>query len=495
MTLEIVSVSKRYGAVVALDQVSLAVAPGEIRALYGGNGSGKSTVAKIVAGVVRADGGQIKLDGAAVRLGDPAASKRLGLAVTFQELSLLPELTVAENLALARTPSRGAVFRSDRAVRDQAVAVLERVGLAHLAFLPVFTLQVGEKYLCELAKALLLAPRYMIFDELTSALHEHEAVLAKALLREHVEAGGGAVLVSHRVNEIRQICDTITVLRNGRRVFEGAMHAVTSDDLVQWVSSPRDRAAKTAPRPRQSAAERVSVAGLRLLTGGEAISVTLQRGEIVGLGGLPDQGQDELLDVLFGNSKHCQACEIRLDGAEVALRSPTQAVQAGIGYVSGDRDAVGFAIRSLRDNLVASHLNVAGARPPDEEELEAGVAALGTVHGGLSLPLDTLSGGNQQKILLARCFLLRPRLLLASDPTKGIDVAARAEVHAALRAMAGQHGTAVLLTSSDDRELVGLCDRVLVMERHRIVGDLRRADGSLTETALIDTYMRQDAVG
>ncbi len=492
MALEIVGVSKRYGAVVALDDVALRVEPGEVRALYGGNGSGKSTVAKIVAGVVRPDGGEVRLDGRPLPSGDPGASRRAGLAVTFQELSLLPELTVAENLALARTPRRGGVFRSESRLREQAEAVLERVGLAHLASLPVFTLQVGEKYLCELAKALLLAPRYVIFDELTSALHDHEAAHARALLRTHVEGGGGAILVSHRVNEIRQMCDTITVLRNGRRVFEGGMDGVSPEDLVRWVGSSRERASEAAPRRPRGEAARLSIDGLRLAPDGEAISATLDRGEIVGLGGLPDQGQNELLDVLFGAAGRRGRHEIRLDGARLAAGSPTQAVQAGISFVSGDRDAVGFSIRSLRDNLLAAHLNVAGQRPLGDDDLEAALRSLGTAHGGLSLPLNTLSGGNQQKVLLARCFLLKPRLLLAADPTKGIDVAARAEVHAALRAMSDQHGMTVVLTSSDDRELVAVCDRVLVMERHRVVRELSRAEGSLTEEALIDAYMRQE---
>jgi ribose transport system ATP-binding protein len=212
----------------------------------------------------------------------------------------------------------------------------------------------------------------------------------------------------------------------------------------------------------------------------------VREGEIVGLGGLPDQGQLAVLNCLFGLAEVRAPAEIMLDGARLNLRSSTDAVRAGIAYVSGDRDEVGFAIRSLRENMSASLINRGGSLALD---FRGALASLLTVYADLLQPLNALSGGNQQKVLLARCFLLRPKVLLAADPTKGIDVGARAEVHAALRRLAAELGTVVVFISSDDRELAEICDRVLVMERRRIIRELR-AGVDLDEQTLIESYMR-----
>jgi ribose transport system ATP-binding protein len=495
LLLAVSQVSKRYGAVVALKNVSFSLRPGEIRALYGGNGSGKSTAAKVVGGAVRSDSGAVMVDGASLDSGSPRLAQELGVAITYQELSLLPELTVAENLAFARMPRRQWAFRDQREINRQALDILEQVELSHLATLPVSALQVGEKYLVEFAKALLLRPRYIVLDEITSALHADEAALVRRILREHQAHRGGVLFVSHRVQEILEICDSITVLRNGEVVADDRIKAVNAQTLVRWAggsSSVESRAGSiSAASSAMSSPARLTLSGLRLSDGAQPISLSVGRGEIFGLGGLPDQGQQDILSAIFGDKRDSGA-EIRIDGESSRLKSPQDAVRAGIAYVAGDRDEVGFRSISIAENLQAILLNGRGNPRADVLGMQASLASMSTVYGGLSLPLNSLSGGNQQKVLLARCFLVQPRVLIAADPTKGIDVAARAEVHYSLRRLAREAGTCIILTSSDDSELADLCDRVLVLEGKSLKCELSRKAGDLTQQNLVEAYLRQE---
>jgi ABC-type sugar transport system ATPase subunit len=269
MSLSVQQVSKRYGPVIALRSAGLVVAPGEVRALFGGNGSGKSTLAKIVSGCVQADTGSIEVDGRPVPPDSPKAAHAAGIAITFQDLSLLPDLTVAENLSLERMPRVARLFRDERAIKVHVRAVLERLGLAHLADLPVHALQIDEKYLVELAKALRLQPKYIVLDELTSALREHEVVIVKRILREHRAEGGGAIVVSHRIAEIHELCDTITVLRNGEVVADGSLSEVSTENLVNWVGGTLRRHSSSELRREDGRAQssrsvRVALHDIRL---------------------------------------------------------------------------------------------------------------------------------------------------------------------------------------------------------------------------------------
>ncbi len=498
MSFSVGDVFKSYGPVVALRDAAFTVEPGEVRALFGGNGSGKSTLAKIVAGAIKPDAGFLRIDGHEVPFGSPAAAHEAGVAITFQELSLLPDLTVAENLTLERTPRIGGLFLARALVRKQARELLDRLGIAHLEDLPVHALQVGEKYLVELAKALRLRPRYLVLDELTSALHEHEALIVRRVLREHQQGGGGAIVVSHRSREIHDLCDTITVLRNGSVVADRRVADVSADDLLTWVGGtpvPDSDSSGQADREKArissiaSRPVRVELTDVTIEAGVPPLSLEVRQGEILGLGGLPDQGQVLVQHCLFGLREIRLPGSLRLDGAPLKLQSSTDAVRAGIAYVAGDRDEVGFAIRSIQENLYASLVNCRPAPRLPAAAFKAALAKLMTIYAGLTAPLNSLSGGNQQKVLLARCFMLQPKVLIAADPTKGIDIAASAEVHASIRRLAREQGTAVIFCSSDDRELAGLCDRVLVMEKRSIIGELH-AGRNLDEQRLIHSYMR-----
>jgi len=488
--MQIEKLTKSFGAVVAVSNVSMALAPGEVRALYGGNGSGKSTLAKIVGGVFQPNTGSVLVDGTPLPLGYPREIRRAGIAITFQELSLLPKLSVADNLALMDIPRRFGLRREGR-IMDEAVAVLERVGLAHLASLPVEALQVGEKYLVELAKALKARPRYLVLDEITSALHDNEVAIVRRIIGEHRVSGGSALFVSHRVGEILDLCDTITVMRNGVAVADQPIAGVDAGQLIAWAGGTAARSSGAKAANSLGDREiRLSVAGVNC--GAEPVGFAAHRGEILGFGGLPDQGQDRLLAAVFGDGGPSHA-RIEIDGKPVVLKSPVAATSQGIAFVSGDRDEVGFRHLSIRENLEAASVNLRSKLQLNAGDMNDALVSMSTVHAGLDMPLNSLSGGNQQKVLLARCFVTKPRILVAFDPTKGIDVAARSDVHFALRSLAADLGTSILITSSDDAELASVCDRVLVMDAGKIKGELRRDDGSLTQDALISTYLHRGA--
>jgi len=500
MTVSVRGLYKSYGAVKALENVSLSVAPGHCRALYGGNGSGKSTVAKIIGGLVVPDAGEIQINGETVGPGDPHDIQARGVAITYQELSLLPELTVAENIVCGNIPRRFGLFADRAKARSSAFETLVRMNLQHLVDAPVRTLQVGEKYLIELAKVLFLEPKHIIIDELTSALHESEVEIFSRALSDHLTAGGGAVFVSHRLHEVRRFCDTITVLRNGEVVADDALANVTDNQMVQWAGG--DKTAQIGPREgaerkqtRQTAsvsATEIEIADLRLFPTSAGLDLEIRPGEIVGLGGLPDQGQDRLLRLLAGLHRTINPdASVKLGGKALRLGSSSAASRANIVFIAGDRDEIAFPIRTIRQNMVATLITRSDIDLPSDEQLHDALSALSARYTSLRQQINALSGGNQQKVLVARSLLAQPKLLLASDPTKGIDVAARADVHRFLREMARDYGTAILFYSSDDRELASLCDRVLILDGGSIIAELSQADRSLTEETLVAAYMKQ----
>jgi ABC-type sugar transport system ATPase subunit len=488
MTMVLENISKRYGAVVAIRQAALSLKAGEVRALYGGNGSGKSKLAKIMAGLLRSDSGHITIDGTEMSSTHLRQARAGGVGITFQELSLFPQLTVAENLAFSAMPERFG-FRSDRRIDEQAVDILKRLRLDHLVSLPVTALQVGEKYLVEFAKLLLARPRYMILDELTSALHDNEAAIVHQIIAEHRRGGGSVIFVSHRIREILAICDTITVMKNGEAVAQEEIGQVSEHKLVAWAGGSENLTqAKTVSSSVQPQTL-LSVEGLDCGAGNLAFNVA--RGEILGLGGLPDQGQGRIIAALSGDRPSSSAT-ILIDGSPAAIRRPADAVRQGIAYITGDRDEIGFRSLSILQNIEAAHINTASRTALATGVAKDALASLTTRYRHMQMPLSSLSGGNQQKVLLARAFVTNPRIVVAADPTKGIDVAAREEVHKALRRLAAEHGSCVILTSSDDSELAAVCDRVLVMEEGRVKSELSRADGSLTQDGLMNAYLHRE---
>ncbi|MDG4808831.1 sugar ABC transporter ATP-binding protein [Micromonospora sp. WMMD1120] len=467
-------IGKSFLGVRVLADVDLDVAPGEVHAVVGENGAGKSTLMKIVSGGHAPDEGTMEFAGEPRAFRGPRDAQRAGVGIIHQEFNLLPERTVAENVYLGHEPvRRGLVDR--RAMLDRTRQLLTSIGETSLpADARVGQLGVAQQQVVEIAKALALDARLLIMDEPTAALADHEVELLYGLVRRLQERGIGLLYVSHRLTEVFDLSDRITVLKDGRRVTTVDTAATTADELVRHMVG-RELSSYYPDRadPDDIGAVRLSVrgAGNRKL---RDISVELRAGEVLGIGGLQGSGRSALARALFGVAPFTTG-EVTLDGAPVRLRSPRAAMRAGIAYVTEDRKGEGIVARqSVLDNaLLASRAVFAArsghaARTARVREL---LAAVEVRAAGDDQEIRFLSGGNQQKVVLARWLALTPRILLFDEPTRGIDVGAKSAIHDLVRRLA-RDGAAVLMISSDLPELLGMSDRIVVMRDGRVAGEL-----------------------
>jgi ribose transport system ATP-binding protein len=492
--LRVVSVSKSYGRVDALVDVSLAVQPGEVHALVGENGSGKSTLVKILAGSVRPDRGEIWYRGRQLSLSSPSHAHRAGIATVFQELSVIPSLTVAENislLALPRTPA-GTIDR--KAVLHRAEEVVSQYGFHVNLDARCSSLSVQQLQLVELARALSSDPNVLVLDEATSALDAPEAAEVIRICRDVAGAGRAVVFISHRLDEVFQVADWCSVLRDGHLISTRSMQQTSRNDMLQDLLG--DKAAAILSRH----ALRVSSGGPPLLKavlpracwrGREDVSFALSEGEIVGLAGLQGQGQKEVLQVVAGDLPG-SGKQLLLGDRPISVSSPADALRHGLCYVPEDRHRDGLLSgHSVLVNLTLAVLKAVSRFGFLNRRLEIRlyhqmVAQLGIHVDSWKQPIESLSGGNQQKVLLGRVLLARPRVLLLDDPTRGIDVGAKADVYETLRSLADQ-GVGVLLNSTEIKELAGVCDRVLVFHDRRLVAQL--AGDETTERHLLHAML------
>jgi ribose transport system ATP-binding protein len=488
-------VAKHYGAVQALVAADLDLRGGEVMALVGANGSGKSTLSKILNGVVVRDGGQLLLDDQPVEFPSPQAARRRGIATVFQELSLVPGMTVAENIWLTREPLRGGLI-DRRAVLAQTADLLAlfagTVSPTLAPDSPVGPLPPDEKQIIEILKAICRPPRLLILDESTASLDRRQVERLFELVARWKADGIAIVFVSHRMEEIFQIADRYSVLRNGTTVGTGLIGEVTPQDLVglmvqgstasKVVQRERPTPEALATRPVALAADSLRAAGL------PGVSFQAHEGELLGLGGLRGQGQRPLLQALFGDIAYTGT--VTLGSTPVHFTHPRQAMQRGVALVPGERGAEGLlGIRSILENFqIPSWRNYGPLLRMGQARRDAAAmgASLNLKMAGLDAPVSSLSGGNAQKVVIGKWLLRDPRVLLLDDPTKGIDVGTKAEFYKLLAQLCAD-GKTVLLYSSDDDELIGLCDRVLVMQDGQIRAEL--AGESLTRANLIATSL------
>ncbi|HKJ95704.1 MAG TPA: sugar ABC transporter ATP-binding protein [Gammaproteobacteria bacterium] len=472
--------TKRYGAVAALQDAELHLRAGEVHVLIGANGSGKSTLCKLVAGSVAPDSGTLLIDGRPVRLSGPSDAADAGVSVFYQELSLVPQLTVAQNIFLGREPAnRG--FSDEGAMRDGARTLIEPfadvVGRDYGPDRLVAELTPDQRQVTEILKALSQDGRIVLFDEATAALDQRQVKVFFDVIRRLRDEGRAVVFISHRMDEIFAIGDRITVLRDGRTVAALDVADTDRDEVVRAMvgDTPAAETGDAAPRNR-------AAAGAPLLTA-EAFScgrlrdaeVTVHAGEIVGLGGLHGQGQSALLRGLFG-ALPARGRILGANGVPLAIGSPRRAMRAGFAYISGDRGRDGLLpTRSVFQNLILAHVNREGThlvRPGRlRSRLDAIVQRLRTTFAAYGAPVTSLSGGNQQKIVIGRWLAAAPRVLLLDDPTKGVDLQAKADLYRILHDLASD-GVAILFHSSDDAELLEISDRVLVFNGGRVVSEL-----------------------
>ena len=470
--LDAVGVSKRFGAVVALRDASLQVGKGEIVALMGANGAGKSTFVKILTGALRPDTGHVRIKGRDTVVASPAAARRSGMIPVYQEPSLIPDLDVADNLRLGDTPVEA--FRhwvAELGIPDLRLdALVGRLPLASLRIL-------------DLARALAAGPDVLLLDEMTAALPTDLVDRVLSVVRAQADQGRSVIYISHRFTEIAALCDRATVLRDGATVGDLPITPGVEDQIVEMMLGSIGPAGTTAARgkaaiPPSVAPPRLRVRGLGVGTRLTDVSLDLRQGEVLGVVALEGQGQDELFDVLAGN-RRASSGQVEVDGVPVSFHHPADAIAAGLTFVPGDRAHALLMARSVRENIALPLL----ARPRDWGAVPMRAEAVRVTAAIARLQIDTraqgevrrLSGGNQQKVTIARWIARGVETLLLFDPTRGIDIRTKRQIYALVRDLADQ-GAAVLYYTSELAEIPLACDRALVIFNGRVMGTIEAAD-------------------
>lgn len=482
---EMIGVSKSYGGVQACRDVDFTVSAGEVHALLGENGAGKSTLMRVLSGDVTDYRGTVMVSGRQVRFAGPAEAQHAGIAMIHQELDLVPDLSVSENVFLGREPRTRLGTVDRRRMNQETRTQLARCGVRLDPRRPVGDLRTGEQQLVTIARALSLDARVLIMDEPTSALSPVEVEQMFQVIAELRRAGSGIVYISHRMEEIGRIADRATVLRNGAVVAEFDAREMTAARAAEAMVG-RPVQAMFRARGGEAGEEILRVTDLHVLARRErssrkepaGISVTVRRGEIVGIAGLLGSGRTEFLETVFGaGSPGRWRGEVRLGGRPIRPRSPRQALRLGMAFVPEDRRIAGLAIdHSVLANTALSIVDRLAALGVVRRRREIGsvrriVRELRVKLSSINQAVGTLSGGNQQKIVFGRMLLTEPSLLLLDDPTRGVDVGAKAEIYQLL-GDAAERGLGVLLASSEPAELLGVCDRVVVLSAGRSVREL-----------------------
>ncbi|BAY13089.1 sugar ABC transporter ATP-binding protein [Calothrix sp. NIES-2098] len=477
--LEMQGITKRFHGVPALQNVNLTIYPGEVHALMGENGAGKSTLMKILAGAYIADEGEIRINGQPIKITDPATARQAGINLIYQELNVAPNLTVTENMFMGSELRRGQ-FLDRQGMEQEARQVLQSLGASFATTDIVGTLSIAEQQQVEIARALKDKSRILVMDEPTAALSDRETERLFEVIRKLRDDGIAIIYISHRMEEVYALANRISVLRDGQYVGSLTRDEISPQRLVQMMVG----------RPMQDFYEHQRrtdfgpvVLAVRNITDGRKIepaSFEIHAGEILGLAGLVGAGRTELSRLIFGADRKTGG-EVFLDGKRLEINNPSDAIAVGIGYVPEDRKDQGlFLEMSSRKNIALNRL---------KQDAKAGVVNWGSVNqiatdavenfhirlANLEIRAVDLSGGNQQKLLLARWLAIKPKVLMLDEPTRGVDIGAKSEIYRIMSELAA-HGIAILMVSSELPEIVGMSDRVLVMREGQIVGEL---DGSL----------------
>ncbi|MFO1074224.1 MAG: sugar ABC transporter ATP-binding protein [Geminicoccaceae bacterium] len=490
-------ITKRYGGVLALDRAELAVAPGRVHAVLGENGAGKSTLIKVMSGVVTPDEGRMWLEDRATAFASPAAANRAGIVCIFQELSLIPDLSVADNILISDPPTRmGLIDR--RAQRRLAEAALARAGGEDIhPAAQVKDLPLSRRQIVEIAKALARRPRILILDEATSALTAADVTKVFAVLKRLRAEGLASLLISHRMHEIAELADECTVFRNGRNIATFASGSRSDAEIVEMMIG-RSYSHVFPPKPAgvPQAPPVLEARGLAWTDRLKDIALQVRPGEVVGLGGLDGQGQRELLLALFGVLTGVKG-EILIHGRPARITGPRAArsERVRMALIPEDRKTEGLMLpMSVRENLSFAALGRLAPfgivdRDKEAQAIARMVQLLSIRSDGVEVPVGSLSGGNQQKVVIAKWLMIAPEIILLNDPTRGIDVGTKQEIYRLLRTLAGQ-GAAILFYSTDYDELIGCCDRVLVLYDGAVVREL--AGEGITEQALVSSALNID---
>lgn len=481
------SVTKRFPGVTALNKVSLTLQPAEVLALIGENGAGKSTLMKILAGVQMPDEGQIKVDGKPVLLDSVQTAQSHGIALIHQELNLSGNLDVGANIFLGREPRKRGLIDKQR-IRNESAELLARVGLKVSPDTLVDNLPIGQQQLVEIARALSVNARVLIMDEPTSSLSQHETERLLEVVKELRTNGVSVIYISHRLGEVKDLADRVTVFRDGENAGDLSRDEVTHDSMVRLMVG-RDVSQFYPHTPHEAGAVALEVKGLEVPENpGRNLSFKVHKGEIVGVSGLVGAGRTEMLQVLFGVDSALSG-SVLVNGKTVTLNSPRDAIDAGVALVPEDRKHQGIIL----EMAVRTNIGLAGLRRHSKPGgfLNRSQEASDTAEMIRRLRIKTpdenqvvqfLSGGNQQKVVLGKWLSMKPEVLLLDEPTRGIDIGAKQEIYILMEELAAQ-GMAILFVSSEMEEILGMSDRTIVMHEGRITGELSR--DQLSEEAIM----------
>lgn len=497
------NISKAFPGVKALDNVSLTIQPGEVHGLLGENGAGKSTLMKILSGAYQPDSGFITLEGIKLEINSPIEAQKLGIVTIYQEFTLVPSLTIAENVFMGREPGR-ANFVDWGALKRNTQEIITRLGISLDPMTRVHSLSVAEQQMVEIARALSMDSKIIIMDEPTSALSETEVHRLLDIVRDLKSQGISIIFITHHLEEALEICDRLTVLRDGRNVGTENIADLTLDDIIRMMvgRSASELFHRDTSGKRGEVALRVT--GLSRQGDGrdpnaivlQDISFEVHRGEILGIAGLVGAGRTEIARAIFGADRF-DAGQIEIDGKPVTINSPVDAIRLGLGLVPEDRKQQAlFLDLAIRENVTMAALKkllrrLGFVKFGEEHTLvEEYRKALSIRMASSEQRVRNLSGGNQQKVVIARWLALQPKVLIVDEPTRGIDIAAKAEVHQLLDQLA-KDGIAIIMISSELPEILGMSDRILTIREGRLTGEFTREDASeekLMQRMALDTH-------
>ncbi|RJG01801.1 sugar ABC transporter ATP-binding protein [Noviherbaspirillum sedimenti] len=473
--LEVSGIKKSFGAVRVLNGVKLRVFGGEIHALMGENGAGKSTLMKILAGVYQPDEGEIRVAGEKVRIADPATARGLGINLIYQELSVAPNLSVAENIFMGAEPRNHLGMVNLDQMHRRTEEVLEMLGARFAPDTLASELSIADQQQVEIARALIHKSRVLIMDEPTAALSDRETERLFEVMRRLRDDGIAIIYISHRMAEVRMLADRVSVLRDGTFIGELDRQEATPDAVVKMMVGRELGAFYEHASSRQPGPVRLKVNALH---GGRVapLSMTVRAGEIVGLAGLVGAGRTELARLIFGADKSAGG-SIELDGKVVSIRHPADAIRQGIGYVPEDRKGQGLFLQlpslvNITMNVLRRHSRWCVLKQAELMRItESAIKRLAVKGAGPRGIIGGMSGGNQQKLLFARWLEINPRVLILDEPTRGVDIGAKQEIYKIIHELADA-GVAVICISSELPEIIGICDRVLVMREGSLMGEL-----------------------
>jgi ribose transport system ATP-binding protein len=475
-------ISKQYPGVRALDDVSLTVYSGEVHALLGENGAGKSTLMKILAGAQPRDSGEILLNGHPVSIDSPQQAMDFGISIIYQEFNLVPYLTAGENIFLGREPrAKIPGFVDFKTLYAESQATLDRLGVRIDARTPVNRLSVAQQQMVEIAKATSRKSKIIVMDEPSATLTEHELQSLFALIRQLKAEGVSIIYISHRLEEVFEVCDRATIMRDGKWIATKEVAELTREEIIRLMVGRelKDAIPKVAAKPGAVA---LKVKNLNRAGVLHDISFEVREGEVVGLAGLVGAGRTETARVIFG-ADPMDSGSIEIMGKPVRIHSPQEAIKQGIGLVTEDRKQQGLVLgMAVRENNTLANLDALSTfsfirRKEERQIAEKYRSDLGIKTPSIEQAVQNLSGGNQQKVVLAKWLFTGSKVLIFDEPTRGIDVGAKSEIYKLMNELAAQ-GVAILMISSELPEILGMSDRILVMHEGRIAGELSRAEAT-----------------